>query len=385
MRVVRLVLLVAVVGLLPLAFTGGASALDLCEEPHCQPPAAEQNTPFEWEFIAEEGCVPYRFSYVNGTVTPGLRVTPDGKLVGTPTASGTFEFWVTLNDNGGPQNPACLIPGTESQSKFTHHVMPDLAVTTESLPLAAPGQPYRAQLAFSNPEAGWPVIWDIKEGSPPQGITLSADGVLSGTPAGPDVKTFVVRAREPFRRFGERQLTLTVGTALQATSAVRQGEVGVKYSGAIRATGGVAPLAWSIATGPLPDGLSLNRTTGRLSGVPRAAGATALTFAVTDAAGQQKTVPATIRIAPRLAITTAQLPGASVGQSFRARLVASGGVTPKRWSIARGTLPRGIRLDRATGVLSGVPKESGTFALVLRTTDRLGGKATKKLRLSVSG
>jgi putative Ig domain-containing protein len=89
--------------------------------------------------------------------------------------------------------------------------------------------------------------------------------------------------------------------------------------------------------------------------------------------------------APKLAIATAKLPGAAVGQNFRARLVATGGVTPKKWSIARGTLPRGVRLDRTAGVLSGVPKESRTFTLLFRTTDRLGGKATKRLRLSVSG
>ena len=74
-------------------------------------------------------------------------------------------------------------------------VMPDLAVTTTSLPRATPGQPYSAQLEFSNPEQGWPVIWDLTKGALPAGLSLSESGMISGTPTGPDAKTFTARAR----------------------------------------------------------------------------------------------------------------------------------------------------------------------------------------------
>lgn len=384
MRLIRIAALLALLSF-PLVFTPSAAALDLCEEPHCQPPAAEQNTPYEWEFEAEEGCVPYRFTYLNGTTPPGLRVTVDGKLTGTPTEAGTFEFWVALDDNSGPNNPFCLLPSTQSQSRFTLLVMPDLAVTTASLSRAVPGQPYSTQLQFSNPEAGWPVIWDLTQGSLPGGLSLSENGVISGTPTGPDVKQFTVRAREPFRRFGEKQLTLTVSTALQASSAARAGEVGLRYRGAIRAAGGVQPLTWSIASGTLPRGLALNTATGAIAGTPRAAGSFALTFAVTDAAGQRVTVPAAIRIAARLTIATSRLPQATAGEAYRARLASTGGLAPKQWRIVRGSLPHGIALDRRTGALSGVARQTGTFRVTVQVTDRLGGKSTKTVTLSVTG
>ena len=84
MRAVRLVTITALFTLF-LAFSGpSAQALDICEE-GCQPPPAEQGTPYEFEFEAEEGCLPYRFSYLNGTVPPGLVITQNGKLEGTPT------------------------------------------------------------------------------------------------------------------------------------------------------------------------------------------------------------------------------------------------------------------------------------------------------------
>ena len=361
--------------LLALLASSSASALDICEE-GCQPPDAEQNTPYEFEFEAEEGCVPYRFSYLNGTVPPGLRITEDGKLTGTPTEAGTFQFWVGLDDSVDCKSP-------QSQGHYFITVLPDLAVTTESLPPAVPGRPYSAQLRFSNPEVGWPVVWDITQGAMPTGVTLSESGVISGTTTGPDTKTFVVRAREPFRRFGEKELTLTVAAALQARSAVRAGEVGLRYRGSVPATGGLPPLTWSVASGALPAGLSLNTSTGAISGVPRTAGLFALTFAVSDSAGQRASVPAGIRIAARLTIATARLPLTTVGEEYLARLASIGGLAPTQWRIVKGPLPRGISLDRKTGVLSGVARKAGRYRITVRATDRLGGFSTRTLTLVV--
>ena len=360
-----------------------ASALDI--ETDFQPPSGEVGTEYEFEFVADEGCPPYRFSYLNGTVPPGLQITTAGKLTGTPTQAGTFNFWVALNDNGGPQNPACIYAGVRSEGEFTMIVLPDLAVKTTSLPNATPGRPYSVQLEFTNPEAGWPVVWDITQGSMPTGVRLTESGLIAGTPIGPDTKTFVVRAREPFRRYGERELTLRVGAALQGSSALNPGEVGLRYGGSIIASGGVSPLTYSIASGALPSGLTLNLSTGAVRGVPRAEGTFSPTFAVTDSGGQRITVPANLQIAAQLTITTARVPAARVGAPYRAPLASSGGVTPKRWRVAGGVVPRGIKLDAATGVLSGTPRDAGVFRFTVEARDRLGARATRSVRLTVSG
>ena len=384
MRLVKLAVLLALLSI-PLVFTSSAAALDLCDAPECQPPSGEQNTPYEWAFETEEGCVPYRAAYQNGTLPPGLRVTTDGKLVGTPTEAGTFEFWATLDDNSGPHNPACQVVSPQSQGKFVIHVLPDLAVMTESLPRGAPGRAYSAQLQFSNPEVGWPVIWDITAGSLPAGLSLSESGLISGTPTGPDVKQVTVRAREPFRRSGEKQLTLAVGASFQASAVVRPGEVGLRYSAAIRAAGGQAPLAWSITSGSLPRGLALNTATGAITGIPRAAGSSAVRFAVTDAAGQSVSVATTFRIAARVAVATRQLPAAITGKPYLARFRAAGGLAPTQWRIVRGSLPRGIKLNARTGYLTGVARRTGTYRVVIQVTDRLGARSTRSFSLSVVG
>jgi hypothetical protein len=241
------------------------------------------------------------------------------------------------------------------------------------------------QLQFSNPEAGWPVKWQILGGSLPAGLALSESGVISGTPSAPDTKTFKVRAAEGFRRFGDRELALTVSTALTASSVLRAGEVGLRYAGRIPATGGVAPLRWSVAGGALPAGLTLDGATGAVRGVPRKAGSFAVAFAVTDAAGQSATVPASIRIAARLTVATGRLPAGTLGSAYSSRLRARGGVAPTTWRLLRGSLPSGIQLDRRTGALTGTPREAGVFGFTVEARDRLGARSTKAFRLTVTG
>jgi hypothetical protein len=383
LRIPRVLVLLPLL-VLVLVAAPGASGLDICEE-ECPPPAAEQNTPYEFQFVGEEGCVPYRFSYLNGTVPPGLTITQDGRLVGTPTQAGEFDFWVGLDDNSGPHNPFCLVPSTQSQAHFEMLVMPDLAVTTESLPVGTPGRPYTFQLQFSNPEPGWPVVWDVVSGALPTGMTLSPAGLLSGTPGGPDRKTFTVRAREPFRRFGEKELTLTIATALQASASFPTAEIGRPYSAKVSASGGLPPYAYKLASGSLPAGLVLDEKTGVVRGKPTQAGIVAVTFSVTDASGRRADSPVRFRVAEKLAIGTSRLPLTRVGRSYAARLRTTGGVAPTRWQLRSGTLPRGIRLDPAAGTLSGAAREAGTFGFAVEARDRLGARSVKRLTIRVLG
>lgn len=382
MRPSRVLVLLSVL-VLPLVLVSGAGALDI--ETDFQPPPGEVGTPYEFEFEAEEGCVPYRFSYLNGTVPPGLRVTTDGKLTGTPTEAGTFSFWVALDDNSGPTNPFCQIPSVQSQGEFTMVVLPDLAVTTKSLPNGIPGRPYAAQLEFSNPEAGWTVTWEIKAGTLPAGLGLSKSGLVSGTPTGIDRKTFTVRAAEPFRRWGEQELTLTVGTSLQASASFSPGEVGLRYAAKVKAGGGIPPYAYKLASGTLPAGLALDEKTGAVTGTPEEAGAVAVTFSVADAAGQRTSLPVTFRVATKLTIATSRLPAARVGGAYGAQLRASGGLAPRTWRVSSGALPRGIRLDKRTGTLLGTTRAAGVYRFTVEASDRLRARSTKQLTLRVLG
>src|SRR5581483_7216826 len=63
---------------------------------------------------------------------------------------------------------------------------------------------------------------------------------------------------------------------------VTTGQVGTPYSSSVSASGGTAPYTYSIASGALPDGLTLNATTGAITGTPTAFGAFNFTIKATD-------------------------------------------------------------------------------------------------------
>lgn len=70
-------------------------------------------------------------------------------------------------------------------------------------------------------------------------------------------------------------------------------------------------------------------------------------------------------------------------EDYVARTVVVGGNTPYAASVSQGTLPAGLVLDSATGVLSGTPTESGTFALTISATDADGTKVSKAFTLQI--
>ena len=78
----------------------------------------------------------------------------------------------------------------------------------------------------------------------------------------------------------------------------------------------------------------------------------------------------------QLAITTTILPPASVGVPYSATLASTGGTAPTVWSIASGSLPAGLSLDSATGVISGTPSETGS-SFDVQVAD--AGRATSRL------
>jgi len=85
-----------------------------------------------------------------------------------------------------------------------------------------------------------------------------------------------------------------------------------------------------------------------------------------------------------LQIATGSLPSASVGTSYSATLLATGGVAPYTWTLVSGSLPPGLTLNSTTGELSGTPAQSGNFSFSLQVRDSAGASQQKSLTLSVS-
>jgi hypothetical protein len=259
-----------------------------------------------------------------------------------------------------------------------------LAVKTTSLPDGPEGAVYRAKLDAAGGTG--PYTWSITSGTLPAGLTLvPATGLITGIPSlqAPADDQFTVQASDS----GTPAATATADLSIQ-TSAPPPLTLGAvspppatadaPYSQQLTATGGTAPYTWSIASGALPAGLTLQPGTGVISGSPKAGGTFSFTARVScpayDAAGPATAVATTqltliVNVAPLQITTGTSLPTARAGLPYSVKLDAAGGTTPFTWSIASGALPAGLTLHPATGVISGTPAVSGEYDFTASVTD----------------
>ncbi len=156
-------------------------------------------------------------------------------------------------------------------------------ITTDAvLPVGHIGETYHAAGGFALTASGGvaPYTWQIARGSVP-GLSLSAGGVLSGTPSALSGNRqpyyLSVRATGANGRSTSKTFRLFVGSrpplVIAASPAPPAGQLDTPYAGhTFTASGGAAARTWSISSGFLPAGMSLNATTGRLAGTPANAG-----------------------------------------------------------------------------------------------------------------
>ena len=166
--------------------------------------------------------------------------------------------------------------------------------------------------------------------------------------------------------------TNTATGALQInTPALPNAITQTAYSGALSATGGTTPYTWGITSGSLPPGLNLNSSSGAITGTPTTAGTFTFTAQAKDSspAPQTATASASVLTVELLQITTTSLPDPQVQTSYSATLTASGGMLPYVWSISSGNLPLGLSLDGSSGVISGVPTSTGSYAFTVEVSD----------------
>ena len=158
---------------------------------------------------------------------------------------------------------------------------------------------------------------------------------------------------------------------------------GIPYSLAFNASGGAGPYTWSLASGALPAGLQLDPATGMLYGTPVGSGVFAVRLQATDTSNASTTEPLSITVKPPLAISTpSPLPEGTVRVGYSFNFSASGGSPDFTWSVGPG-VPTGLTLNRATGVLSGVPGAAGSFTFRIQATDRAQFSVTKTFSTTI--
>jgi len=128
----------------------------------------------------------------------------------------------------------------------------------------------------------------VTGGSLPAGLSIDPDtGIISGTPTGSGTSSFTLTATDsssPAQTASAcMSITVAATPALTVqTSALGPPTVGQSYSATLAPAGGLGPYAWSVTSGSMPGGLSLDPASGTISGTPTTAQTKTFTVTVTD-------------------------------------------------------------------------------------------------------
>ncbi|WP_219114458.1 putative Ig domain-containing protein, partial [Janthinobacterium sp. UMAB-56] len=302
---------------------------------------------------------------------------------GTATVSGTSISYTPTAGYSGPDSftyTASNSGGTSVQATVTVTVsVPSVSLTPATLPNPLAEAPYSATLTAAGGTA--PYTFSVSSGSLPAGLSLNtATGVLSGTTNVAGSFTFSLRASDSSTGVGapfsaSNSYTVSVGAPVIAVTpgTLPAATVATAYSQQLTASGGVGPYAYTVSSGSLPAGLTLN-SSGLLSGTPTAGGSFTLTVQAADAHLFTGTQSYTIVVSSAtLSLTPATLPNPLAEAPYSATLTAAGGTAPYTFSVSSGSLPAGLSLNTATGVLSGTTNVAGSFTFSLRASDSSTG------------
>jgi uncharacterized repeat protein (TIGR02543 family) len=239
---------------------------------------------------------------------------------------------------------------------------------------------YSKQLAFAGvPDTG---TWSVASGSTlPAGLTLSKDGLLSGTPTTANDYTFELQVDNGTGSV-KKSFTLKVADKTTITTEfIAEGLVGAGYSQQLDATG--ENVTWSFADGTLPTGLTLSKD-GLLSGTPEDGMAGAYTFAVTatSATTGSATKIYQLDVYEAPTITTPSVPDMVVGTAVKQQLDATGEPADFDWSVKSGSMPTGLKLSK-DGLLSGTPTTAGTYTFTVAADNGEGTPGTKSYTVVV--
>ncbi|MCC5069121.1 putative Ig domain-containing protein [Xanthomonas campestris] len=329
------------------------------------------------DYVARSGTL----TFAPGTTAQGVAITVNGDTALEPNET----FSVGLS---GASN-ASIARATGAGTILNDDVV--VTVGPASLPAATAGSAYSQNLSASGGTA--PYSFAVTAGALPAGLTLSAAGVLSGTPTATGSFNFTATATDSggSPTSGNRAYTLTVAgaTVTLPAASLPAGTAGQAYSGALNpATGGIPPYTYAVTAGALPAGITLNGSSGALTGTPGSVGSFAFSVTATDSTSgtpSQGTRGYTLNIAaPPIVVAPSTLPAATRGTAYSQTLSASGGTAPYTYALASGALPAGLTLA-SNGTLSGTATVEGSFNFTVTATDAGSFTANQAYSLTVAG
>jgi hypothetical protein len=228
----------------------------------------------------------------------------------------------------------------------------------------------------------------VSAGTLPAGLTLNAStGAITGTPTAVVNSSFTIRATDTPGNSGTQAYSVNIGgnTLVLTPATLPNGTQDVVYNQTVSATGGIgAPYTYAITSGALPAGLTLNASTGEITGTPTGSSTAYFTIRATDAVGTGGSRAYSVTIGVTV-VTQAPttLPNGMQGVAYSQTVSASGGTAPYSYAITSGALPAGLTLNASTGAITGTPTGNGTSNFTIRATDAVGNNGSQAYAVDI--
>lgn len=322
-----------------------------------------------------------------------------GTLSASTTSGVTYTAPAGLSSSLSVTLTATSVANTAVTKTATITVEPELEFTTVTpLPNGSNGIPYSETIVATGGVTPLKYSLAPGSGSLPAGLQLSSSGVINGRPSGGGTtSTFTVQVTDnstiPVSLTQQYQIYVSPAPTLKITAtALPTGLSNYPYGASISTTGGVTPFTWTLLSGALPPGVSLNPSTGQLTGVvPKgtSAGLYNFTVQVTDSTlptsqVQQAALSISIEAPQPLSISPASLPNGETAAPYSASLSVSGGIGPYTWTLLSGQVPQGLVFTPSNGAIFGTPVLVSSSTFQIQVTDSEAQPVSTSVTYTVS-
>jgi len=327
---------------------------------------SDSNEGYEVPIEVIGGIPPYKY-LVDDILPDWLTFEPErGIFTIYENNSIEFNIYITISDSGNP-----------SQSlfeKFRIKNQHELTILSPPIFKSVPVEKKISDISLKAAGGDSPMKWSVINKRIPDGLNLSENGVITGTPVESGSFYFTLQLEDRNGKNAYKNFIWHIYDPLEFNFVkIKDCIIDMDYHFSLSAKGGEGPYLMSLIAGELPQGLSYNPDTKIISGICKEDSNIPVVFQLSDNVNsiiKEKSFPIIVKHT-KIVINPEKLPNGKIGQVYNESFNCTKGVPGYKWEIIDGFKPDGLNLNKhpETAILSGTPTKAGDYTFRLKITD----------------